>query len=83
MKRRLDNFLCCLHLETGGYFYGWYGIFRSALIIALCILMTVGVSQSVISDEDLQKMGFANSQNVDNDKMRSIRSGGLRFSSTT
>lgn len=72
--KRIDNFLYCFQLETGGLFLGWFGIVGSIFATLICILMIVGLSQ-FFTDENLQQMGFGDSGTIDNDRMSVIRTG--------
>lgn len=71
--KRLDSFLWCFQLETGGLFIGWMGIVSSLLAILICSLMIVGFTQGMANDETLQSMGFGNPEVIDEDQMNMIR----------
>lgn len=71
--KRIDSFLFCCSLESGGLFLGWFGIIGSILTVVLAILMTVLLLQSVITDEGLQQMGFGDPNTINADEMSMIR----------
>lgn len=73
--KRLDSFLCCFQLETGGLILGWFGIVGSFLSILICSLIIVGIIQGVVTDDTLQQMGFGDPNVVDHDTMDTIRNG--------
>lgn len=74
--KRVDSFLYCCKLETGGLFFGWFGIIGSLLSLLLFIAMIVGLSQDVITDDSLRNMGFiADSDEFNQDKIQIIKQG--------
>lgn len=71
--KRLDSFLFCFSLESGGYFLGWMGdsqgVVGSLLVILTSILAIVAVAQGMMDDDTLRQMGFA-SDTSDTDVVR-------------
>lgn len=78
-SKRIDNFLYCCQLETGGFVLGWLGIIGSILSIVTCILMAVLLWTQTFSDEDLQTMGFGSPDYSDQDRMNTIRTGKVHY----
>lgn len=74
--KRLDSFLYCCKLETGGLIFGWFGIFGSILSVLVFTSIIVGLSQSMITDDTLRSMGLIeNSDQIDQDKIQMVRQG--------
>lgn len=74
-SKRLNNFLYCFDLETGGLILGWFGIVGSIFAVLICTLMIVGLSDSYLTDENLQQMGFGDTESIDPERMDMIRTG--------
>lgn len=76
-SKRLENFIWCCSLESGGYFFGWFGVVGSLLMILCCILVIVAVAQGIVDNDALGQMvyGTQNSGESDNDKLELIRTG--------
>jgi hypothetical protein len=75
-KKRLDSFLYCCELETGGLFFGWFGIVGCLLGILVFTSLLVGLSQSLITDDSLQQMGFvADSDGTNQEQIQMVRNG--------
>lgn len=74
MKMRLKSFLYCFQLETGGLFFGWFGIIGSLIVLVLFALAITGIANGMLSDESLQQMGFGDSGTTQ-DQMNTIRTG--------
>lgn len=75
-SKRLEQFLCCCRLETGGHLYGWFGIIHCILGILLFIVVIVGMTNNMITDDLLQSLGYGDNQSTAQD-MTSIRQGSI------
>jgi hypothetical protein len=80
-QKRLDNFLFCFGLETGGLVFGWLGIIGAILSVLMFISIVVGLSQSFITDDSLVQMGFiVESDEIDQqEKIQVVRNGKLEI----
>lgn len=72
--KRLDKFLFCCRLETGGYVFGWLGIIHCILATILFVLIIFGLTSDSITDDTFQSMGFGNQRSTPQD-MTNIRQG--------
>lgn len=75
--KRLDNFLYCFKLETGGLFYGWFGIVSCILSFVLSIIFIVGVFTGFVDNQALQQMGYGDPNVMDNEQMNQVLNGRL------
>jgi hypothetical protein len=74
--RRLDKFLFCIELETGGMTIGWLGFISSIVSLALCIAFLVAMCRGVFSNEDFHHMGLTeNTDYFDEKYFDSFRTG--------
>jgi len=73
--KRLDNFLYCFNLETGGLFYGWFGIVSCVFSLLISIIFIVGVFAGFIDDQALQQMGYGDPYAMDNQEMNQVLNG--------
>ena len=72
-RKRVDSFLFCCKLETGGLFFGWFGIIGCILSLLMFILIIVGLSQDFITDDVLRDMGYGDP--TDKDQLKVVRHG--------
>lgn len=72
--KRLDKFLFCCRLETGGYVFGWLGIIHCILALILFVLIIVGLTNDMITDDTFQSIDYGNSGSTGQD-MTNIRQG--------
>lgn len=76
-SKRLDSFLCCFQLETGGLIIGWIGVISSFISALLCILMVVGLAAGILNGENLQQMGYGGENGIDHDELKMLINGYL------
>lgn len=77
--KRLDSFLCCFTLETGGLIIGWIGVISSLISAALCILMVVLLAGDMLNSESLEQMGFGKEGGISQDELKTMINGYLMF----
>lgn len=58
---RINSFFGCFELETGGLFFGWFGVIGSLLSAVVFILLSVLIASEELSDDTIKQMG--NGQN--------------------
>lgn len=76
-SKRLDSFLCCFQLETGGLIIGWIGVISSLISAALCILMVVLLAAGMLNAESLEQMGFGREGEFNQDELQMMINGYL------
>ena len=74
-KNRIDSFLYHFQLETGGIFFGWLGIYGSLILIFFMAFMLVAISETLITNEQLEQLGLWKSEGMDDDAFNNIRKG--------
>lgn len=76
---RLNSFLFCFQLETGGLIIGWIGIISCLIGALLSILMVVGLAAGMMDMKYWQEMGYTREGELDQNDLDVIRNGSLEI----
>ncbi|CRL08729.1 CLUMA_CG021516, isoform A [Clunio marinus] len=73
--KRVDSFLICLELETGGIIVGWMYNLISLISIVFFILVATEIGNDTLADETLKSFGVQDAERMEKDPRNSLRIG--------